>query len=143
MTVGIEVTLSGPFFTKDVTRTIDQNTNDAVKWLVERGTPLVRGQLRSGIKDWSGFTAAAMEDTVLPPKIGHGSFGVVWMRAGLSRGGSRSYSAARVPYIINAVLESGNYAGHPRRKHVGQFRQARAAMRHMAARINVDLTKGL
>jgi hypothetical protein len=142
--MSIEVSLSGPFFTRDVTRTIDENTNDAVKWLTERGVPLVRGQL-GGLKHPTGFTARAVEDNVLPPKIGSGSFGVVWMKPGLSRGGSPDWPAARVPYVINAVLESGKWRGRksPNRTAHKQWYRAFKAMEHMAARINVDLTKGL
>lgn len=146
MTEGMTVSLSGPFFEKDIAKTVEENAADAVKWLIDRGTPLVRGHLRAGgLKHSTGGTAAGVESVMAPRRPGS-VFGVVWMRPMMTpRGGSPSYPAARVPYIINAVLESGRYAGkrNPNRKAIGHWRKARAQMEHMAARINVDLTKGL
>jgi hypothetical protein len=143
---GIDVDLRGPFFTADINRTITDNAEDACKWLIRQGPPLIRGHLRQ-IKNPSGFTAGLPETVMyssLPPSSHFSAFGIVWPRSGATRGGSRLYPAARVPYIINAVLESGNYAGkRSSRKAIKQWYQTRVAMRHMAARITVDMAKGL
>jgi hypothetical protein len=49
-----------------------------------------------------------------------------------------------VPYVVNAVLESGKWRGQTgaRRAH-HQFKRAAARMRAYTRSIRIDLTKGL
>jgi hypothetical protein len=147
---GSAINVEGPFFTKDVTESIRHNLEDAVDELSKEGARIVRQNLRAGIHTWSGDTAAGVEGGALKrtqlltgAEVGS-IFGRVRMEPGMApRGaGSARWPAARVPYIISAVLDGGGYAGHPRRP-IGHFRKAATTMRRIARAIRADLTKGL
>ena len=141
------IDVSGPFFTKDVTKTIRHNLEDAVDELSKEGALIVRHNLRSGIHTWSGDTAAGVEGGALKrtqmftgAEVGS-IYGRVRMEPGMQPRGSGA-NAARVPYIIASVLESGKYGGHPRRG-IWQFKKAATTMRRLARAIRKDLTQGL
>jgi hypothetical protein len=148
ITIKAEITsmrASGDFFTKDVSKTITENAKDAVEWLAKQGPGLVARNLPT---TGSGFTARGIEGFAYKrTRIITGApvaslYGKVRMKPGLSRGGSAGWPAARVPYVVNRVLESGSYAGHPRRPHY-QFKKAAARLRAYSRAIRIDLTKGL
>lgn len=135
---------SGNFFTKDVSKTITENAKDAVEWLAQKGPGEVARNLPT---TGTGFTARGVEGFAYNARHRSGApvtsvYGKVRMKPGLSRGGSARWPAARVPYVVNRVLESGNYAGHPRHPH-HQFRKAAARLRAYSRAIRIDLTKGL
>jgi hypothetical protein len=141
------IDVEGPFFTKDVTQTIRHNIEEAVDELSKEGARIVRHNLRAGIHTWSGDTAAGVEGGALKrtqlftgAEVGS-LYGRVRMEPGMQPRGSGA-NAARVPYIINAVLESGAYRGHPRRG-IWQFKNAAKTMRRLARAIRKDLTQGL
>ena len=141
----------GNFFTKDVTKTISDNTKDAVEWLAKRGPGIVSRYaaprsdtgFTADVSHWEGF--ASKRSRIITGAPVASLYGKVRMRQGLSRpvspGTSSKYGPERRPYITNAVLESGS--GGDRRTPNRHVRRAAARLRGFARAIRIDLTKGL
>jgi len=136
---GSKVTTEGPFFTKDVTKTIIGNAMDALEDLALLGERYVQQNLRIGIENPTGFTEGAVEGfTYKRQRIGSGMtvqsiYGKVRMKPGLSRHpGSSRYPASRRPYIINSVLEGGGYGGSRSRPSITISRKGKLRKRSSA-----------
>lgn len=142
---------SGNFFTKDVSKTIAENTKDAVEWVAKKGPNIVSGYaaprrdsgFTADFSHWEGF--AYKRTRIITGAPVASLFGKVRMRPGLSRpvsaGTSPKYGPERRPYIVNAVLESG--AGGDHRTPNRHVRRTAARLRGFVRAIRTDLTKGL
>lgn len=139
----------GNFFTKDVSKTIAENTKDAVEWVAKQGPRLVAREL-ADLRNPTGFTAGNVEGFAYKrTRIVTGApvaslYGKVRLKPGLNRGGSPGWPSDRVPYVINSVLETGRWRGEKggRVEH-RQFRRAAVRLRGYVRAIRIDLTKGL
>ncbi len=128
------VTVAGPFFTKDVTKTIRGNVEDAVDELSKEGAKLVRGNLRAGIRAATGFTEGSIEGGALKrhnlftgAEVGS-IYGRVRMRAGLARGGSAKYPASGCPHH-RGVLSPATTAANAGRTSPATAARARGSSR--------------
>lgn len=163
---GSEVTLSGPLFRPNGTKMIRKRMGEYVERLAVEGAKMVRARLAAGIKRSTGFTSAGVEGFSYKAGRPWGSlYGKVRMREGLSRGtGSAGWPSDRVPYVVNAVLESAGYGGaqgavtskrtgKTRNRWIAGKRHSRTAVRQwrssyrelkaLNARASVDLTRDL
>jgi hypothetical protein len=154
---GRTIEMRGPFLTLDVAPILRKNVEDAIDDLVGAGEGMVRSNLLSGNPIGTGQTAAGVTHFTFR---GRGiPYGAVFMRGGLSRppGSAKNamYSAARRPYIIAAVLETGAYGGTRVRGkwRMGYTQKNRRAIHHTQRAFNSmgrmvsakfdDLAKGL
>lgn len=143
---GSEITIEGPFFEPGAKARFRENLYDAVEEVTKRGAAWAREGVRP--RNPTGFTGGMIEPYVQRRTLigGGGSVGTLYgkvrMRPGLTRGGSATYPATRVPYIVAAVLETGTYRGHPRRG-LRYLRKAATKMRAYVRSIKADLARGL
>ena len=123
--VRYDIDISGPFFTKDVRKTVRENMRAALLATVAEGRDIVKQQLTPG----HGYLTGALSDHIQ----------------------ASNKSLTGQPWALSAVVRSTVNQTMPGHKgyatkiegKYGMFRNARSAMNRAGKLIKADYTKGL
>lgn len=143
---GTDVKVEGPLFGSEAFKTLRRNLYEAVEEVTEKGADYARSMPQPSSQTRAGIEAHVYRRQRLAV-LGGGTvgslYGKVRMKPGLSRSpGSQRYPAARRPYIIAAVHETGHYRGQQRPAYKF-FRKATAKARGYVRSIKTNLVRGL